>query len=47
MTHVVVVWEEQTLSVYENMVLRGITGLQIELHNGELHHLFFMLILLG
>lgn len=47
MPHVVLVWEEQTLSVYENMVLRRITGLQIELLYEELHHLFCMLILLG
>ena len=47
MTHVMLVWEEQTLSVYENMVLRRITGVQVELRNEELHHLFSMLILLG
>ena len=40
MTHVVLVWEEQTLSVYENMVLRRTTGVQAELLNEELHHLF-------
>lgn len=47
MTHVVFVWEEQTLSVFENMVLRRITGVQVELHNEELHNLFCMQILLG
>jgi len=46
MTHVVLVWEEQTLSVYENMVLRRITGVHIELYNEEVHHLFSVLILL-
>lgn len=47
MTHVVLVWEEQTLSVYENMVLRRITGVQVELHSEDLHHLLSVLILIG
>jgi len=47
MTHVVLVWEEQTLSVYGNMVLRRTADVQTELLIEELHHLFSVPVLLG